>query len=165
MCEFIRKIKSDFSKVQANRQESDVNSDVLIGVFCPQNKMGSTHLASHAMIKPAWSPKILIFLSKVAQPEQSQRGSVLALPCSRSLCHPIALSAWLCLPSGGGFLGAAFEPGSGLQKDGCLADPGHISLPAWLFLKPPGRAGFSQCFRSIPVAAGEISISRTGVIP
>lgn len=75
-CEFIRKIKSEFSKVQASKQESDVNSDVLIGVSCPQNKMGSAGLASHAMNKPACSPKILIFLSKVAQPEQSQRDSV-----------------------------------------------------------------------------------------
>lgn len=158
VCEFIRKIKSDFSKVQANNQEPEANSDVLIGVFCPQNKMGSARLAFHDMNKPVWSPKILIFLSKVAQPEQSQRGT-------RSLCQPRALSARLCFPSRRLFLGAALSQGQASRRIGCLADPGHISLSACLFLKPPSRAGFSQCFRSLLVAAGEISISRTGVIP
>lgn len=118
VCEFIRKIKSEFSKVQANNQEPGVSSDVLIGLSHPQNNMGSAHFAPHAVNKPAWCPKILIFLKKVAQPEQTQRSSISALLCTRSWCHPVVLSAWLCFPLRTALVGAALSQGQASRRMG-----------------------------------------------
>jgi len=86
----------------------------------PQNKIGSARVAPHAMNKPAWSPKVLIFLDNVAQLEQSQR-RLLFIPCLHRV--PVSTSSSQCLvvlSSGNSTGGSCFEPRSGLQADQCL---------------------------------------------
>lgn len=66
----------------------------------------------------------------MAQPEQSQK-----LCFSPPLCQaPVSPNSSQCmavLSFRKRISGSCLEPGSGLQEDGCSADPGHMSLSAW----------------------------------